>query len=440
MSKKLFSILVAGALVASVFSALPAKAATEIPAVVNIEDISGDANMLNDQGFGSAGLGYQGDNAGGVNFANADLQKVWFTNTADTVSAHILTTVVPPNSRFGLIYRVMFNPSDSSADGCIWLQGIIPSISYAGPAEANVRDVCTKPTPELVPGEITIEALKDETGLTTITFPRSASPAFAEGATLAAPIATSRMIHGVPGTSRTLPQLDNTKVGIDYVLSDGDAPTLNEPPVDPPNKPATPVKKGCKKGKGKKKGCKKGTDEGPKGQSCATFTPGEAGTEKPTVVVTDAATEEAPLEQTVSLDMSLADFDFTGMVLPAEHDAINIQVDSNAADAGLYVLFEFPSRRDYDLNLLHADGSYAARSHGFNPIIPEGRPTTISNEGGHGGESTDASEKLVGIKTADCGGYTLDVANYLGEGGDMMVKLWLGESTIDPLAPGAETP
>ena len=141
---------------------------------------------------------------------------------------------------------------------------------------------------------------------------------------------------------------------------------------------------------------------------CATFVPGEAGTDKPLVKVTDAATEAAPIEQTVNFDMSLGDIDQTGMVSPESVDVFNIQVDSAAADAGLYVLLEFPERRDYDLNLLHTDGSYAARSRAWNtfmeltdvqdPVLGFGISAS-----GHGGAPTASSEKLDGIRTADCG-------------------------------------
>lgn len=188
--------------------------------------------------------------------------------------------------------------------------------------------------------------------------------------------------------------------------------------------------KGCKKGKGKKKGCKKPP------VACATFVPGEAGTDKPLLTVTDAATEEAPVEQTINLDLSTAD-----VAGDPTSDAFNIQVDSAAADAGLYVLFEFPMRRDYDLNLLHPDGSYAARSRRFNTVseTTDQGPFPISANG-HGGAGTDASEKLDGIRTADCGGWTLQAENWLGEGGEFTIKVWLGEAKVDPQAPGEEPP
>lgn len=160
----------------------------------------------------------------------------------------------------------------------------------------------------------------------------------------------------------------------------------------------------------------------------------DVGVGKPTVVVTDAATESAPISQTVTLDPSVADL--TLGLTDGAADAFNVQVDSASPSAGLYVLFEFPTRRDYDLELLWPDSSYAARSHDFN-LAYSPVPETYSN-GGHAGEATDASEKIVGVRTPDCGSYTVEALNWLGEGGEMDIKVWLGEGKHDPQPPGAE--
>ncbi len=181
--------------------------------------------------------------------------------------------------------------------------------------------------------------------------------------------------------------------------------------------------------KGKKK-CPKP----PKPAACRAFEPGEAGQGQPTVVLTDAATEQAPAKQTVTLARSTANVFVVGG--DPSFAYFNIQVDSANADAGLYVMIEFPTRRDYDLNLLHTDGSYAARARTFNTTYPTG----VASTPGHGGEGTDTYEKLVGIRTADCGGWTLAAENHFGEGGNFDIKLWLGEAKIDPQPPGKETP
>ncbi|HWL64757.1 MAG TPA: hypothetical protein VNP73_02185, partial [Actinomycetota bacterium] len=169
---------------------------------------------------------------------------------------------------------------------------------------------------------------------------------------------------------------------------------------------------------------------------CSAFSPGATGSGKPTVVVTDTATEQQPVIQKVNLAESISDLDVipTGL-LPPPTDAFNIQVDSANPSAGLHVLFEFPTRRDYDLELLWPDDSYAARSHDFNLVYS---PAGIHENGGHAGVATDASEHIVGVATPDCGGYTVETVNWLGEGGEMEVKVWLGTADNVPQAPGAE--
>ncbi|HYI45190.1 MAG TPA: hypothetical protein VE174_06995 [Actinomycetota bacterium] len=170
---------------------------------------------------------------------------------------------------------------------------------------------------------------------------------------------------------------------------------------------------------------------------CPGFVPGEAGAGKPTIKLTDAATEAAPVVQKVTLAESAADL--TQGFTAAGTDAFNIQVDSAATTVGVYALIEFEPRNDIDLNLLHPDGSYAARSRSWNTIqeSTDQGPFPISSQG-YGGEGTDHSEKLVGIGTNDCGGWTLTVENYLGMGGEYEVKLWVGEMKNAPQAPGED--
>ena len=170
--------------------------------------------------------------------------------------------------------------------------------------------------------------------------------------------------------------------------------------------------------------------------ACAPYSPGAIGSGKPTVVVTDTATESQPVIQKVTLAESISDLDLVGSgLMPPPTDAFNVQVDTANSQAGLHILFEFPTRRDYDLELLWPDGSYAARSHDFNLVYS---PAGIHENGGHAGVATDASEKIVGVLTPDCGGYTVETVNWLGEGGEMEVKVWLGSIENGPQAPGEE--
>ncbi len=177
--------------------------------------------------------------------------------------------------------------------------------------------------------------------------------------------------------------------------------------------------------------------------ACAAYVPGELGAAAPTVVLTDTATEAAPVVQKIELGESIGDISQgigadEAAFLGATQAVFNVQVDSANPTAGLYVLVEFPERRDYDLWLRWPSGVEAASSHGFNPAIEANfedpvfgiNPSNTSTN--HAGESTASSEKVVGVITPDCGGYTIDVQNWLGEGGEFEVKVWLGEGTTEP--------
>src|SRR5687767_48583 len=79
---------------------------------------------------------------------------------------------------------------------------------------------------------------------------------------------------------------------------------------------------------------KKKKKKKPKTASCAPYVPGEAGKDAPVTVVTDAATEEAPVEVTVAtaegLGFSSADGP-SGDMGPTSHAYANVQVDSAAS-------------------------------------------------------------------------------------------------------------
>ncbi|MDQ3877504.1 MAG: hypothetical protein M3290_04035 [Actinomycetota bacterium] len=178
----------------------------------------------------------------------------------------------------------------------------------------------------------------------------------------------------------------------------------------------------------------------PKPAACTPYAPGDFAKDAPVVTVTDAATADKPLEQKVTLDRAVADATFG--LTDAAAAYFNVQVDSASPNTGLYAHIDFPQRNDYDLEFQYPDQSYAARSHAFNTLnelndqpLPGLGPIS---ETGHGGQATPTSEELVGIDTADCGGYSVKVANSLGQGGDITVKLWLGEIKNEPEAPGEE--
>ncbi|MDQ4145255.1 MAG: hypothetical protein M3198_16245 [Actinomycetota bacterium] len=267
MKSKVMSVLVASGLVAGL-GLLPAKAATVVPENVQITDPAGDANYLNDQGLAGVGLsaGGQGvyvpdsdDNVTPADVGNAsDVLKVWFSNTADKVSAHILTERAAPATA-GLVFRVMASPGEGevgkSATGCLWFEAYIAGeepnskqkTTYQGSSFARLRDVCNlgSAASTTVPGEFTIETIEEVGAVTTITIPRSASPLLGKGETLTKPYIEVRNLFGgeapspVGTTTVTAPVVDTSKVGLDYKLVEEQD------------------KKGCKKKKNKKKKCKK---------------------------------------------------------------------------------------------------------------------------------------------------------------------------------------
>ncbi|HVF54161.1 MAG TPA: hypothetical protein VNC78_11245 [Actinomycetota bacterium] len=164
---------------------------------------------------------------------------------------------------------------------------------------------------------------------------------------------------------------------------------------------------------------------------CAAYTPGDQGSGAETTVVTSTATEETPVEVTVAAEpglMLLGPDDATG-----GHAYHNIQVDSATPTAGLYVRMEFdnvPPVRDYDIWLNYPDGSNASNAHGFNPAHDS--QFSPESDGGH----TEANaEQIDGTASADCQGYTLDIGTATGEGGDVTLKMWLGDIQFTPAAP-----
>jgi len=418
MSKRLFAVLMAGALVASVFTALPAQAAPEVPAVANIEDPVGDANTTS------------GDQVTPADVSSAgDFLKVWFTHDASKVSVHIQTEGPTPPTAYGIQYSVHASPN---ADGknCLTFKGLAASGALQGSSRAKVFDNCNDGSNFFnngADGEFATEKLGDGTGVTSLTFDRAYTPLLADGAVIAAPTARSDLMVGSTDAAFTGFRLDDTKPGTDYTLGGG-APVAEEPPAEAP-----PVEDKCanKKGKAKKKCEKKQGGSGDAGAACAAYVPGESGKDAPTTVVTPAATADAPIEVKVE----------SGAGHPAKstHTFYNVQVDSNG-DTGLYVRYEFPIIEDHDLYVRNAEGEEVASAAGFNPTPFGTTAPVVGHVGfdgtGSGGHSEQGAEVIDGLKTADCGGYTLDLAGYLTEGGEFTLKLWLGEVQYDPNAEG----
>jgi len=159
------------------------------------------------------------------------------------------------------------------------------------------------------------------------------------------------------------------------------------------------------------------------GGSCPAYTPGEQGAGKPTSIVTDAATAEKPIEVAVEVGEGVPESPENAPVY------YNVQVDAAAAEAGLYVRLEFEDPEDMDMYLNHASGEEAAHVGGYNPapVIPGQTDGT-----GDGGHSEVGAEQLDGIRTADCGGYTVDIRPFQKTAGEKTLKFWRGQVQNDP--------
>jgi hypothetical protein len=166
---------------------------------------------------------------------------------------------------------------------------------------------------------------------------------------------------------------------------------------------------------------------------CAPYVPGELGTGQPISVVTDAATADKPVEATVATEPGLG---FTspdgasGDEGRPSHVFYNVQVDSAAPGAYLYVREEFQEGTEYDLFLRDATGAalaYAAGANQTPTAVPD--PIGLGLDGtGNGGHSEFAAEQIDGYSATDCAGYTVDVGSAITPGGDVTLKFWLGDA------------
>ena len=164
---------------------------------------------------------------------------------------------------------------------------------------------------------------------------------------------------------------------------------------------------------------------------CPAYVPSKWSTDIPVTIVNDTHTADAPLEVTVSTEagvgMSSGDSPENGQASHAAHAFLNVQVDSGSPEVGLYGTVEFQPTWDYDLFFRGNDGVGIAYSAGTAPAGPYGLDGT-----GHGGHSGVGTENIDGLATADCTGYIVDVVTSVGPGGDVKLKLWLGEPAYVP--------
>lgn len=399
------TVLVGALLSSAPALAQPGATGGTVPEAPNIVDAATDANH---HSFATG--------QGGGSLNGADILAVWFSTDADNLYVHIQTT---NGARLESLTFITYVGPAPETD-CIQLRMTTAGQGVEAFSSMDLSGDCGDETTPF--GPLLEEEGPDGTAILTGAFPRSAHAAFADGQTLHEPDAL--VGHNLRDVTARALIIDDTEVGTNYEVKTGGS-EASPPPEEPPGKsdpPGKGKKKGCKKGKGKKKGaCAKPQ---PEPQACAAYTPGEQGAEAATTVVTDAATTDAPIEVPIATEAGVPEEGIT-------HSFHNIQVDSSAASTGLYARFEFDYGQDYDIFLYNAAGEEQAQAAGANQalVIP-GEPYGQDNdEGGH--SETDA-EALDGVTTADCGGYTMDIASYFSEGGEYTLKLWLGEAVYAP--------
>lgn len=162
---------------------------------------------------------------------------------------------------------------------------------------------------------------------------------------------------------------------------------------------------------------------------CKPYKPGELGAEAKTIKVTDKATAEKPLEVILDLDMGAGQA--TGTPVDAvttaaqSHAYYNVQVDSKLKEAGLFVRLASPMPDDNDLYLLHSTGTEAAHAAGFHG----GGPVPIYDSNQNGGHTEADAEYLDGIRTKDCGGYTVHAVGANSRGGAVSLQFWLEKAS-----------
>lgn len=144
------------------------------------------------------------------------------------------------------------------------------------------------------------------------------------------------------------------------------------------------------------------------------------------VQVTDAATEEAPVE--IAYDHGPALW-LSGFGVPVQEDTkfFNIQVVTNSGGPGLYVHQTWSSSSPDDMDMYLYDaatGDQVALSGSANlpEPIASNLPPQAGQDTGHMG-----LESISGLLAGDCMTYTVESRAFTSDGEKMVLKVWLGE-------------
>ncbi|HEU4481280.1 MAG TPA: hypothetical protein VFS18_05295 [Actinomycetota bacterium] len=171
-----------------------------------------------------------------------------------------------------------------------------------------------------------------------------------------------------------------------------------------------------------------------KKKPCPAYQPTEWGAEQPVTVVTDAATEEAPVVLEIETEAGLGTSSPespdaggpAGTPNPVSHAFANVQVDPKAKTTGLYARLSYTPTWDYDLYVRDDAGQGVAYSAGFNGNVP------LLDGTGSGGHTGDGTENIDGLTSADCTGYLFDIIGATTPGETVTLELWLGEAAYTP--------
>lgn len=162
-----------------------------------------------------------------------------------------------------------------------------------------------------------------------------------------------------------------------------------------------------------------------KPKKCAPYPSPDWATDAETTVLTDAATADAPVEVELATEPGAG---FTSTDGPSgdtghiTHKFHNVVVDTKAKSANLFVRAEYLPTWDYDVFLRLPVLAAVAYEADFNPLTAGGPTGVGGTEGGH---AEPGASQIDGYPSADCAGYTVDVASSITAGGAVTVKLWL---------------
>ena len=155
-----------------------------------------------------------------------------------------------------------------------------------------------------------------------------------------------------------------------------------------------------------------------KPKACPAYTTPDWAGEAETTIVTDAATADEPITLTIATGPGAGFSSSEPGGGEGEPSSVyqNFVIDSASPTAAVTARLDSVPNWDYDLWWRYQDGTPAASAAGF-WVVP----------GGEGGETGIGYEQVNAVPAADCQGFTAEIVSALTPGGDVTLKVWLGE-------------